>query len=292
MNGLKILLKFTPLLLSILIVALLGATFQKEGLFYHSFWFFGLIGTLFLSLILCFILRKKKSPSYWLIHLGLIIILQGGLLTSYCSTRYTIEVKEGKRVLIPNTNYHLELVDFNIIYYKDNQSPKEFRSDIVLYENGKRVASGKIMVNHPFSFKGFKFFLIDYGIADYSFVLGFKQREFLVKNIGDEFKIDKINIKILDFLPDFVIINGMPSSRSFKPNNPALKVEVEKGAYWIFLNFPQYHRKECRLVEFKQIIPNKYFSSIEIVKDPGMPFVFIGFLAFVLGIIWKQYSLR
>ncbi|MEW6680521.1 MAG: cytochrome c biogenesis protein ResB [bacterium] len=277
----KILLKWTLILLGLLIIT------QGIGGFNFPYLLLCLGFLVVVSIILCFVFGRKRHFTYWFCHLGIIIILLGGTLTHFFSFRENIEVNEKDVISIPKTNYSLKLSSFKITYYED-KSPKEFRSDIVLYEKEKRVANGKIFVNHPFSFKGYKFYQMDYGISSFDLVIGFKENEFLVKNIGDEFRVGDMKIKVLDFLPDFVIIDGIAQSRSCNFNNPAIKVEISKGnkkdVSWAFLNL-EYHKDFP--VKFKKIIPKRYFSSIEIVKDPGAGIVFIGFFVLALGIILK-----
>ncbi|MEW6104298.1 MAG: cytochrome c biogenesis protein ResB [bacterium] len=277
----KILLKWTLVLLGFLIIT------QGIGGFHSPYLLLFSSLSIVISIILCFVFGGKRGISYWLCHLGIIIILLGGALSHFFSFREIIKINEGDRVSIPKTNYSIMLSSFKITHYED-KSPKEFRSDIVLYKDKTKVASFKILVNHPFSFGGYRFYQMDYGVTSFDIIIAMDNKEFLVKNIGDEFKVDDIKIKVLDFLPDFVIIDGVAQTRSFNFNNPAIKVEIskenKKDTGWVFLNF-EYHKDFP--ITFKRIIPKSYFSTIEVVKDPGGSIVFIGFFVLGLGIILR-----
>lgn len=63
-----------------------------------------------------------------------------------------------------------------------------------LREDGRELASGKTLVNHPFSFGSLKFYQAEYGIAEADLLLGINDEELLVKKIGDEFTVDGARI--------------------------------------------------------------------------------------------------
>lgn len=288
----KTLLKLTSIFLGLLMIVLAMGSLGREGLLYRSWWFSALLGAFSLIIIGCLSLRRRKNLSYWLLHSGFILILAGGTLSNSFSFRERLQIREKEAEVIAGTNYHLRLNSFKVTYYGDKKTPKQFCSDITLLENGEELASGQIRVNHPFSFRGYKFYQADYSPVSFDLLLGLNGREFLAREIGDEFEMEDLRIKLLDFLPDFVMVEGKPTTRSPKLNNPAVKVGIYrddklKATDWVFLNFTDYHQKTD--LRFKEIVPIEYSSGLEVVKDPGVPLTFIGFLVLILGTILKVW---
>jgi cytochrome c biogenesis protein len=99
-------------------------------------------------------------------HLALILILVGGIV----GARYGFREKEfiipegSTRAVGHGTDISVGLERFSDSY-RENASPQEYRSDIVIYDNGKAVRHGSLLVNHPMTYHNMTFYQSSFGQA-------------------------------------------------------------------------------------------------------------------------------
>ncbi len=100
------------------------------------------------------------------IHLSLLIFIAGFIFSSYSGFRdASFIVAEGaERRIGFGTGISLRLDSFSDEYWPDG-TPKDYRSEVVISENGAEVKRGTIRVNHPITYKGFRFFQAFFGPA-------------------------------------------------------------------------------------------------------------------------------
>jgi cytochrome c biogenesis protein len=282
----------------ILCVLLFGSIKNDEG-FYRSNLFLLLLTIAGGLAFTCLLLKKKFSLDYWLTHLGFLVILSGALVSFLSTYRQALDIKEDEKIALPKTNLTIKLDDFNLKFYADGQTPKEFKSTLSLFEDDRLIKKGESLVNHPFSYKGFKFYQKSYGVGEVSFKVVSKGSEFIFKDIGDEVIEGKtgLKLKLLNFLPDFIIEKGKAFSKSENFNNPAINMAVYEGDNlkdngWLFLKYKDFHHNQSRFLDelrFEDIIEERYFSSLEVVKDYGAKIVLVGSILMLLGLTRRFY---
>ncbi len=94
-------------------------------------------------------------------HLALILFLAGGFVTVVTAKEQQILIGEGET---PLPVFGLNDPDHMQIYVKDAVGkfdstgfPLDFHTDLVIYRDGKEVASGTSTVNNPLTYNGYKF---------------------------------------------------------------------------------------------------------------------------------------
>ncbi|MBI4201375.1 MAG: cytochrome c biogenesis protein ResB, partial [Chloroflexi bacterium] len=99
-------------------------------------------------------------------HLSLVLFIVGFLIGSFLGFRsQSFAVPEGSvRDVGYGTNLSLKLESFVDEYWPEGP-PKDYRSQVVLYENGQEVQQGLLRVNHPMSYKGVRFYQSFFGPA-------------------------------------------------------------------------------------------------------------------------------
>jgi len=99
-------------------------------------------------------------------HLSLILLVVAYLLTSYLGFHDNgVVVAEGETLQIGhNTGLAVKLVSFVDEYYADH-TPRDYRSEVVLYENGLEAKQATIRVNHPLLYKGVRIYQSFFGPA-------------------------------------------------------------------------------------------------------------------------------
>lgn len=108
---------------------------------------------------------KKSSVSGLASHLGLFLVLSGGLFgAADCSTammkvypQHPEHIAVDSRGNVVPLPFEVELKDFSIDLYEDGVSPKQFTSELLV--DGKQMQTS---VNHPCRYRGYRFYQSGY----------------------------------------------------------------------------------------------------------------------------------
>jgi len=258
-----------------------------------------------------FLLARKKILGWFgadVVHIGILIILTGGIISGAGEFRKDLTFKERDIRGIPGAEFKLRLDKFETEYYP-NGSVKDWKSTLTVIENEKPILSKVIEVNHPLSYKGFVFYQSSYAWNWTNTSVGIwvrkrKDPSFLRKidvTVGEKVRLESenIHISVLHFIPDFVINErNEVTSRSLQPNNPAAFIEGWEGdekimSGWVFSKFPDFARihseKEIDLsFELKNFKAGQ-LSVIQAAKDPGVNFIWVGCTFLMIGLAFAFY---
>ncbi len=254
--------------------------------------------------------RKRISGIFGsdVVHLGLLVILAGGIVSGLASRRSDLTLRENQTLAVPGTDFSLRLDKFSTDLYPDG-SVRDWKSRLSVIEGGRPVLEKTIEVNHPLSYRGFIFYQSGYGWDWENPSL-----ELLVKKKSDPAYLrdvwlhpgetaplegEDLKIMIARFIPDFVLDEkNQPTSRSPQPNNPAVYIEGRRGqetvfSGWVFAKFPDFTRlhsaKETDLsFEFKDVKAPEY-SVIQSARDPGALWIWIGSALLMAGLFLAFY---
>lgn len=258
-----------------------------------------------------FLLARKRILGLFgsdIVHLGLLIILAGGIISGLGGFKMEMNISEGQILSVPKADFKLRLDKFETEYYP-NGGVRDWKSTLTVLENDEPRLSKTVEVNHPLSYKGFVFYQSSWGWNwdSPSLEIWIKKREdpsFLDKRemkIGQRVKLEgeNIEVSVLHFVPDFVMDEkNQVTTRSLQPNNPAAFIEgwqedekIFSG--WIFAKFPdvsQMHsEKETDLsFEFKDFKAEQY-SGIQMSKDPGVNIIWVGCTFLMIGLVVAFY---
>jgi len=258
---------------------------------YRSYPFLIVSALLGLNILLCTFIRiglpKRGMPlkkwGTYLIHLSLLIVLGGGIVTGSFGFKGYMEIEKGEssRVLISGGRafklpFSVKCEDFQIRYWP-NGTPREFLSRLSFWKNGKLIEVKELRVNHPIKFEGLSFYQSHYGER----VLG----EFLLKKDGKNFNFilspgevkkleDDLKIGLMKHLPEkaFLVV--------FLPEKPP-------QAYWIK------ERESLKVDKFTLTFLGErstMWTGIQVSHDPGAFLVFLGAFCFVVGLSLNFYG--
>jgi len=240
-----------------------------------------------------------------LVHLGLIIIIAGGLVSAIFSQRLTLALVEGQSEQVAGQGFSLRLDRFTTEYYPDG-SVKDWKSLVAVIENGQVRRQQVVEVNHPLKHDRWRIFQVSYG-QDWD-------RAWLELEVSQESSPARVvqvktgevtplqnglQLRVVSFLPDFQLdASGQAYSRSPQPANPAALLEITEGGRavfsgWVFYRYPElkhYRRQsrndlEVRLKNFEA----PPFSVLEVSSDPGAGLVWLGSALLVLGLLAAFY---
>ena len=258
-----------------------------------------------------FLYARKRVLGWFgsdIVHLGILVIIAGGIISGIGGFRRNMTFSEGRILDVPRAEFKLKLDKFETEYYP-NGGVKDWKSTLTVLENDESVLTKTIEVNHPLSYNGYVFYQSSYGWdwTSPSVEIWAKKRQdpsFLKKM---ELKIreratlegEDIEVSVLEFIPDFVIGDqGQIATRSLQPNNPAVVIEGWEGeekifSGWIFAKFPDFDRihseKETDMTFELTDLKANQLSIIQLSKDPGVNFIWAGCIFLMLGLIFAFY---
>jgi len=105
---------------------------------------------------------RRYGPD--LVHIGLLLLIAGGLVTALGRHEATWALAKGDEVSI-GSGYTLRLVSFQYLRY-DNGSPRDWISTVNVAREGRgEIAGFPIEVNHPLRLKGITVFQSSYDVS-------------------------------------------------------------------------------------------------------------------------------
>ncbi|ATW27382.1 cytochrome c biogenesis protein ResB [Candidatus Formimonas warabiya] len=274
----------------------LGKLIVLTGLdhLYRSWWYIFFSVLLLLNLVFCLMLRVKrlKNLRAWgsfLIHGSLLVLFIGCLISGAWGHREYVELAEGDTVNLATKGFSphvLTLKEFRISYY-ENYDPQQYYSDLTLQLENRQAIQGQTSVNHPFQAGGLKIYQTSYGwVLQGTVKTGQSSTPFTVRD-GDFVNLNDrqdLNIRTF-FIPDYDAQTGTMSSKTPLPQNPRMVCAmIQGGEMTDFLLLAPGESKEMAgcTVTFTSF---RRYSGLEIKQDPGIPYIFAGFVLVVLGLV-------
>lgn len=259
-----------------------------------------------------FLLARRNSLG-WLgpdiVHLGLLVVLGGGIASGLLATRSSLALTEGETAAVPRAGFSVRLDRFETEYYPGG-GVKDWKSALTVIDGGGPAAAGTIEVNHPLRYRGFNFYQSGYGRdwagAELEVEVRKKNdpafsRRFTVKP-GGRLELDDTDlsrVELRSFVPDFVLGEGnRVMSRSDEPRNPAALIEAFRGEEqvfqgWVFANYPDFQGMkrtgDSPALFYLRNVRATQYSVIEAARDPGAPVVWVGCTVLTLGLALAFY---
>lgn len=233
----------------------------------------------------------------YLVHLSIILMLLGSLIGSIFGFEGFVNIPEGesaKKISLRNTtemhllDFEIKCEDFSLSFY-DSGAPKEYRSSLVIIENGKPVLKKDIIVNDPLRYKGINMFQSSYGtLAPREVTLSFTIRE-----TGMEYKKKAVINKPVD-IPEGLgtfIIKDYSNSAGFKGHNIGeafMGILTQKTGnpvnILLPLRFPSFDKmRKGDVVIAVASHDHRYYTGLQVTKDPGVWVVYSGFILMIIG---------
>jgi len=251
---------------------------------------------------------KYTRLGFFTTHLGIVLIIIGGMLGNYGYQGFmkVVEGETSDTIILKGSSQQKQLDfsircdEFEVSFYQGSQRPKDFKSSLTIIEKGNDVLTKVIEVNDPLYYRGVYIYQSSYGTSpdQGEVLLGVEQksgekkaREYKAK-IGERIALEQqgYEVEAKRFVPDFTIgKNKEVVSRSQELNNPAVQVALFKDGtlqdeQWIFLKFPDFHGAKDAEYRFTFLdFSGKEFTGLQLTKDPGVWVVWVGCILLTLG---------
>ena len=253
----------------------------------------------------------------YIVHLSIVVLLIGSLVGSIFGFEGFVNIPEnetvdsiflrqsGKAYQLP---FSIRCDDFDVSFY-DNGAPKEFRSSLTILENGQPTLQKDIIVNDPLRYRGINLFQSSYGkMAPDDGHDHVEPPEEVELRITDKASgrtmTRKAAIGETVDLPDglgTLKIAGFQEAMQFGGQNlgpglilEALTADGKSEQILLPLHFPNFDKMRggalvITILGQKQRAfqpeekADRYFTGLQVTKDPGVPIVYTGFIGMIVG---------
>jgi cytochrome c biogenesis protein len=235
----------------------------------------------------------------YIIHFSVLVILLGALLGSLFGFKGFMNLSEGEAsdevllsmgkdpVMLP---FQVRCDDFNVSFY-DNGAPKEYRSDLTILDKGQEVLKQSIRVNDPLSYQGVTFYQASYGSM-------LKQVEIEIQDsdAGTAHKLTLPYREVVSIPGTHDEIEVMQYQENFSNFGQAAAIVLlregeQPSGSWILADMPEFHGNRIQNYRVKVLnIEKGHYTGLQVKRDPGVWFVYIGFIVMLTGIGMTFYT--
>ncbi len=232
------------------------------------------------------------------VHLSILLMVAGGLAGSIFGFDGYVNIPEGESidsVLLRGNqpevklNFKIKCDDFDLSFYKESKMPKRYRSRLSIIKGNQTVIQKDIIVNDPLRFEGINIFQSSYGKmpATQLNVTFTEKASGLIYNKKATMKSpvempgNSGTLIIEEFRPNFAF-RGVNLANTFLCR--MIPRQGDPQHIIISADFPRFDM--MRQGDFIISISNtdfKYYTGLQVTKDPGVPIVYVGFLFMIIG---------
>ncbi len=244
--------------------------------------------------------HKQKQAHFmvYLIHAGLVLIILGGMLSALFGFEGIMEIPEGESrdyvFVRAGSDYNRTPIDFSVrcddfnLERFSSGAPKDYVSDLTVFENGKAATSKRIEVNDPLGYGRFNFYQSSYiekaplEIRDPE--TGKSARALLQP--GEKIFLDEIQAAVS--LDGFRIHSGM----GMTANLSMVKLNGEVFETTVFgdaernRTLQEGHPLSASFFQNEPV----YVTGLQVVSDPGVGLVWLGSFLMMIGFYLTFYT--
>ena len=259
---------------------------------------------------------RRSRLGVYLVHLSVVLLLLGGMVGSIFGYEAFVNIPEGDSVdsvrlrgsnALRPLNFEIRCDDFKVDFYPGG-APKEYRSSLSVLEKGQVVLTKDIIVNDPLRYQGIGIFQSSYGKLPAQPALGFDfdPKAIALKIVGLESGMTYHRTTALDRdldLPEGrgrlrvvayherADFSGQDVGQALEailtpPDGPPVSILLP-------LRFPNFDRMRRGSLVIAAAgpasgtnpveLPIRYYTGLQVVRDPGVGLVYIGFVVMIVG---------
>jgi cytochrome c biogenesis protein len=237
---------------------------------------------------------KWSRAGAYIVHISILLIISGALVGKYFGYDAFVMVPEGtaessvhkqgeSHKEIP-LNFEVFCRNFKTDYYP-NGTPKEYRSDLTVFENGKKVLDKTITVNDPLKYKGVTFFQSSYQPIGNEYKLTVKKEDTSASNkqISKTFFLNPLSEHKSDDLGvSFKILSTAPDGHGHGPYK--LQITDATSSLTRVMNDHEILNIQRGGTVYTLSLAQRHATGLKVVKDPGVWIVYIGCVLMLFGL--------
>ncbi|MBF0376600.1 MAG: cytochrome c biogenesis protein ResB [Desulfamplus sp.] len=256
----------------------------------------------------------------YVVHLSILFMLAGAVIGSLWGFKAFVAIPEGATVdsaflrdneTAVELGFKIRCNSFSVTFY-DTGQPEEFKSNLTVIENEKELFTKDIIVNSPLRYKGLSFYQSSYGVDSAKsalFKITSKESSMTYSQkmeIGQTIDIPESGGKFT--LTEFVhgynfqghnLGEGFVGKLIEKHNDKHDKVNTDKQdevnnsddknhtdeqEIYIPIKFPTFDKMRRGAFSFEiEDYDKKYYTGLQVTKDPGVWYVYLGFIFMIIG---------
>jgi cytochrome c biogenesis protein len=241
----------------------------------------------------------------YIAHLGFLFLIAGGVAGTMAGFSGVIDIPENETSSIVtlfknrgkiDLGFDVTCAKFEIVKYENSHTPKSYQSEIIFNKEKENQSNGLVKVNSPLKFSGIKFIQSGYGrvvegkvkISVFDIMTDEKKGEYRIEQ-GETIVLPdgKTKFTLFSFRPNFQI-SGMNLGETFIGFILADNKEIPVALPVSTPGFDKHRKGDFYIVPdgFK----TKYYTSLQVNKDPGVYIVYSGFLLLSLGIFVSFFT--
>ena len=237
-----------------------------------------------------------------IVHASVLVTILG-VMMGFLGFKASMEIPEGEVVDVVRQEdgalmqlpFKVRCDGFSATFYA-NGMPKEFRSDLTFIRGETVVRKAEVLVNHPVSVEGILFSQSSYSDSP-QLTIAVKSGGVVHRAMAEEGAVIELGVAGHQATVLKVIDNVMQMG-------PAVRLMVEtpqgQNTVWVFKEIDRMRARfpglTERMPEFNpslvapytftlEKVASRYTTVLGLNKDPGAPFVAVGALLFLIGII-------
>jgi cytochrome c biogenesis protein len=243
----------------------------------------------------------------YVVHLSILLIFIGAIIGARFGFKGFVNLPEGgssdviytgKGEKIP-LGFTVKCNWYDTTYYSGTDAPQDFKSEIMVFENGREIIKKEIEVNSPLTYKGVKFFQSSYGLIPnaigkfiFEIVPRGGQRTEIQLVLGDSFEIPGTGVKgtIVNFSPALGRDPKTGALTTYQMTNPAVAIEIEepgKETYtgWFLKRYPNTWilpggGHEIKFLDYWGV----EYTGLQVSKDPGVWLIYLACIIMTIGL--------
>ncbi|MDD5170910.1 MAG: cytochrome c biogenesis protein ResB [Syntrophales bacterium] len=256
------------------------------------------------------LVSDKGRISYlgvYIVHLSILFLIAGAITGSLFGTEGYVNISEGETVNAIDLRggkgtktlpFSVRCDRFTVEFYEGG-APKTYRSDLSFLKNDQVSQQGALMVNHPMSFDGFRFYQASYGRAPESkssltIIKDGKPGQDIGVGVGD----------VIDLPGGEGKLHILRIEENLMQMGPAIKLSVKspqgETIFWVFRHIDKIKEANPGLIEkvplfnpglFKPYVfvmndmAEKYYTGLQVSRDPGVPLVALAAILMIAGLL-------
>ena len=237
----------------------------------------------------------------YVIHFSIILLLCGAVIGDIWGFKGAVSIPEGDTVKTIdrsdgrgrnkkiNLGFSIRCNSFDVSFY-DTGQPKEFKSNLTIIDNNnKPVLTRDVLVNHPLRYRGINIYQASYGIASAKKVIfSIKSRESgmvysRTMKPGQSIDLPESGGKfIFDAFVQNYDFRGHDLGATFVGR--VIDKDKKMAMVAIPVRFSSFDRMRGGKFAFSvEKFKKKYYTGLQVNKDPGVWYVYSGFIFMILG---------